>query len=218
MSDLRRIRVLLVDDDPIVCAGLELMLSSADDVQVVGRADDGDQALEAIRTHRPDVVLMDVRMPRVDGIAATEQIVRERLAQVLVLTTFGLDEYVSGAIAAGAAGYVLKTIDADALADAVRRVAAGEGVLAPEVTRQVLAAVAEQERRPAPAQVDLGGLTERERETLAGLGRGLSNVDLARELGVSEATVKTHVSRILTKLGCSSRVQAALIARDAGLA
>ncbi|CAG7573975.1 DNA-binding NarL/FixJ family response regulator [Barrientosiimonas humi] len=212
------IRVLLADDHDAIRAGLRMILDAEPDLAVVGEAGDGAACVTNARALRPDVVLMDVRMPRVDGIAATEQIVRERLAQVLVLTTFGLDEYVSGAIAAGAAGYVLKTIDADALADAVRRVAAGEGVLAPEVTRQVLAAVAEQERRPAPAQVDLGGLTERERETLAGLGRGLSNVDLARELGVSEATVKTHVSRILTKLGCSSRVQAALIARDAGLA
>lgn len=210
------IRVLLADDHDAIRAGLRAILEGEPDIEVVGEAADGEACLVNARALAPDVVLMDVRMPRMDGIAATEQIVSGDLAQVLVLTTFGIDEYVSGAVAAGAAGYLLKTIDAAGLVDAVRRVAAGDGVLAPEVTRQVLAAAGATHRVPQGG-VDLSGLTDREREVLAGLGRGLSNLDLADELGLSEATVKTHVSRVLAKTGARSRVQAALLARDAGL-
>jgi DNA-binding NarL/FixJ family response regulator len=212
------IRVLIADDHDAIRAGLRAILDSEPDLEVVGEAADGEACVVNARSLRPHVVVMDVRMPRVDGIAATERIVREDLAQVLVLTTFGLDEYVTGAVVAGAAGYVLKTIDGPGLVDAVRRVAAGEGVLSPEVTRQVIAAAAVKDAARQADPVDLSALTDREREILAGLGRGLSNVDLARDLGVSEATVKTHVSRVLTKLDCQSRVQAALLARDAGVA
>lgn len=212
-------RVLLADDHDAIRAGLRAILSAEPDLAVVGEAADGEACIVNARSLRPHVIVMDVRMPRVDGITATETIVREGLGQVLVLTTFGLDEYVTGAVVAGAVGYLLKTTDGPALVDAVRRVARGEGVLSPEVTRQVIAvAAAARESHDAPATVDLGRLTDRERDTLGGLGRGLSNLDLARELGVSESTVKTHVSRVLTKLDCRSRVQAALIARDAGLA
>lgn len=210
-------RVLIADDHDAIRAGLRAILESEPDLEVVGEASDGEACVVNARALRPDVVVMDVRMPRVDGIAATEQIVRERLANVLVLTTFGLDEYVTGAVVAGAAGFVLKTIDGPGLADAVRRVARGEGVLSPEVTRQVISAAAASNRTERSTAVDLSALTERERDTLAGLGQGMSNMQLARALGVSEATVKTHVSRVLAKLDCQSRVQAALVARDAGL-
>ncbi|YAL82570.1 response regulator [Dermacoccaceae bacterium W4C1] len=211
------IRVLLADDHDAIRAGLRALLEVESDLEVVGEAADGQACLTNAAALKPDVVVMDVRMPRMDGIAATEQVVAAGHARVLVLTTFGLDEYVTGAIAAGAAGYVLKTIDGPGLADAIRRVAAGEGVLAPEVTRQVLASVAAAHGAQPAREVDVSELTEREREVLAGLGRGLSNLDLARELGVSEPTIKTHVSRVLTKTGSRSRVQAALLARDAGL-
>ncbi|WP_018155268.1 response regulator [Demetria terragena] len=212
------VRVLIADDHEAIRAGLRAILSAEPDIEIVGEAADGEACVLNARALRPDVVLMDVRMPRLDGIAATEQIVRESLAQVLVLTTFGLDEYVTGAIVAGAAGYLLKTTDGPSLIDAVHRVARGEGVLSPEVTRQVMSAAAAV--RPAPTlepPAEFGELTEREREILVGLGRGLSNIDLARDFGVSEATVKSHVSRVLAKLNCRSRVQAALLARDAGL-
>ncbi|ACQ78599.1 two component transcriptional regulator, LuxR family [Beutenbergia cavernae DSM 12333] len=215
------IRVLLADDHAAIRAGLRLMLEQAGDVEVVGEAADGAAAVTNVRALRPDVVLMDVRMPGTDGIAATETIVGEGLADVVVLTTFDLDEYVFAALRAGAAGFLLKTTDAPALLDAVRRVAAGEGALAPEVTRRVLDAVA---RGPAPGGSDdpavphgLAELTDRERDVLACLGRGLSNAGIARELVITEATAKTHVSRVLAKLGCSSRVQAALLAREAGV-
>lgn len=213
------IRVLLADDHDVIRSGLAALLATEPDLEVVAEAADGQACVRNARALRPDVVVMDIRMPRMDGIAATRAIVQEGLAQVLVLTTFGLDEYVSGAIAAGASGFVLKSIDGPGLATAIRRVAAGDGVLAPEVTRQVLQAVADAARTADQASdpVDLSDLTAREREVLAGLGRGLSNLDLARELGVSEATVKTHVSRVLNKTGSSSRLRAALLARDSGL-
>ncbi|WP_344247088.1 response regulator transcription factor [Isoptericola hypogeus] len=230
----RPVRVLLADDHAAIRAGLRLLLDAAPDVEVVGEAADGTAAVTNARALRPDVVLMDLRMPGVDGIAATRAIVGERLAEVLVLTTFDLDEYVDGALRAGAAGFLLKSAEPAALVDAVRRVAAGDGVLAPEVTRRVLAGFAGGPGGPggpgpgAGAGEDgsgagaddprLVGLTPREVDVLAALGRGLSNQGIAAELVITEATAKTHVSRVLAKLGVVSRMQAAIVARDAGLA
>ncbi|ACZ21627.1 response regulator containing a CheY-like receiver domain and an HTH DNA-binding domain [Sanguibacter keddieii DSM 10542] len=223
------IRVLLADDHAAVRAGLRFLLESAADLQVVAEVGDGASAVERARALRPDVVLMDVRMPGTDGITATAAITAEGLAEVLVLTTFDLDDYVTGALGAGAAGYLLKSAEPHELLDAVRRVADGDGVLAPEVTRRVIRALAAAApasttppastppSEPEPAKVTrVAGLTPRERDVLAALGRGLTNQQIATELFVSAATAKTHVSRVLMKLGVTSRVQAALVARDAG--
>jgi DNA-binding NarL/FixJ family response regulator len=213
-------RVLLADDHAAIRAGLRMLLADAG-IEVVGEAADGDAAVTNARALRPDVVLMDLRMPGTDGITATRAITAEGLADVLVLTTFDLDEYVDGALAAGAAGFLLKTAEPAALVDAVRRVAAGDGVLAPEVTRRVLARLATRPPAvavPEPEAADrVAALTGRERDVLAALGRGLSNQGVAADLTISEATAKTHVSRVLAKLGVTSRVQAAIVARDAGL-
>jgi DNA-binding NarL/FixJ family response regulator len=214
------IRVLLADDHAAIRAGLRLMLEQAPDIAVVGEAADGAVALRQATALRPDVVLMDVRMPGTDGISATRAITSAGVADVLILTTFDIDEYVVGALRAGAAGFLLKSVEPAALVEAVRHVAAGDGVIAPEVTRRLLAAFVAAGPGPAsaPAHPALGSLTAREREILAALGRGLSNADLAASLGISEATAKTHVSRVLAKLGCTSRVQAAILAKEAGLA
>ncbi|GAA4725989.1 two component transcriptional regulator, LuxR family [Promicromonospora umidemergens] len=218
------IRVLLADDHAAIRAGLRMLLATADDIEVVGEAGDGAVAVANARALRPDVVLMDVRMPGTDGVTATRQIVEEGLSEVLVLTTFDLDEYVFGALRAGAAGFLLKTAETTALVDAVRHVAAGDGVVAPEVTRRLIAELSAPPerngggRRDGPVRPLPADLTPRERDVLAGLGCGLSNAQLAAELMISEATAKTHVSRVLAKLGVTSRVQAAIAARDAGLA
>lgn len=210
------IRVLLADDHAAIRSGLRLMLEQSGEITVVGEASDGAAAVTNARSLRPDVVLMDIRMPGVDGIEATRQITRARAADVLVLTTFDLDEYVFGALRAGAAGFLLKTVDSATLVDAVLRVAAGEGMLAPEVTRRLLTEFAA--APPAAAQpAALAELTPREHEVLLGLGRGQSNGDIAAQLVISEATVKSHVSHVLAKLDCSSRMQAAVLAREAGL-
>jgi DNA-binding NarL/FixJ family response regulator len=162
---------------------------------------------------------MDIRMPGTDGISATRAITSAGLADVLILTTFDIDEYVYGALRAGAAGFLLKSVEPEALVDAVRHVAAGDGVVAPEVTRRLLTAFAATGPAPAPpTNPALESLTSRERDVLAALGRGLSNADLAAAFGISEATAKTHVSRVLAKLGCTSRVQAAILAKETGLA
>ena len=214
MSD---VRVLIADDHGAIRAGLRLMLESADGITVVGEAADGAAAVANARALRPDVVLMDIRMPGTDGIEATRTIVAEGLADVLALTTFDLDEYVRGVLAAGAVGFLLKTVGAAELVDAVRRVAAGDGVLAPEVTRRLLAdLVAAQTPAPAPTP-GLDELTARERDVLACLGSGMSNAEIGRALDITEATTKTHVTRVLAKLGCTSRLQAALIAVEAGV-
>ncbi|WP_022917510.1 response regulator [Ruania albidiflava] len=218
------VRVLLAEDHAAVRAGLRLILEADPGIEVVGEAGDGHAAVTNTRALRPDVVLMDIQMPRLDGVEATTQIVTEGLAAVLVLTTFDLDEYVFSALRAGAAGFLLKSASAAELTAAVHRVATGDGVVAPEVTRRLLAAFAssqpgavEQVHRPEPDGGALTGLTEREQDVLALVARGLSNQEIATTLVITEATTKTHVSRVLAKLGCSSRVQAAIVAREAGL-
>ncbi|MGW4111078.1 response regulator [Actinosynnema sp. NPDC004786] len=208
-------RVLVVDDHAAVRAGLVLILGNAEGIEVVGEAGDGATAIRQAKALRPDVVLMDIRMPGLDGIAATKALHGDGVAQVLVLTTFDLDEYVFAALRAGAAGFLLKSVDAPRLVEAVRLVAAGENVLGPEITRKLIKAYAEAPAKVQPA-VDsrLEQLTERELDVLRCLGRGLSNAQIAEELFISGATAKTHVSRILTKLELRSRVQAAIYAQE----
>ncbi|MFG1794752.1 response regulator [Nocardia sp. NPDC049149] len=210
------IRVLIADDHAAIRAGLRMILDAEDDIEVVGEAADGDVAVAQTRALHPHVVLMDVRMPGVDGITATERVTADGLAKVLILTTFDLDEYVFRTLRAGASGFVLKSASGQSLIDAVRTVAAGDGVLAPEVTRAVINAFASTNADAAePEPTGLADLTEREREVLDCLGDGLSNAQIARQLFIGETTVKTHVSRVLTKLGVRSRVQAAIVAREA---
>ncbi|WP_020671860.1 response regulator [Amycolatopsis nigrescens] len=211
------IRVLVADDHGAIRAGLVLILDNAEGIEVVGEAADGAAAVRQARALRPDVVLMDVRMPGVDGIAATRELVAEGLSQVLVLTTFDLDEYVYAALRAGAAGFLLKSVEAARLIEAVRLVAAGEGVLAPQITRKLITAFAAGAPAPVSSPAGLDTLTEREREVLGCLGEGLSNAQIAGRLFIGETTVKTHVSRVLTKLDLRSRVQAAILAQESGL-
>ncbi|MGA4729882.1 response regulator [Micromonospora taraxaci] len=212
------VRVVLADDQPAVRAGLALILDGSPGVEVVGEAADGEEAVRLCRELRPDVAVLDVRMPRRDGISATREIVTDALADVLVLTTFDLDEYVFGALRAGAAGFLLKDTDADGLVDAVRTVARGDGFIAPAVTRRLITAfAATAPTASAATRAALGTLTPRERDVLACLGLGLSNQQIADRLVLAESTTKTHVSRILAKLDLRSRVQAAILAQELGL-
>ncbi|MEU2781776.1 MULTISPECIES: response regulator transcription factor [Streptomyces] len=214
------IRLLLVDDDPLVRAGLSLMLGGADDIEIVGEAADGADVGPLADRTRPDVVLMDIRMPGVDGLTATERLrARQDPPQVVLLTTFHADEQVLRALRAGAAGFVLKDTPPAEIVDAVRKVAAGDPVLSPTVTRQLMdhAAGTAADTRRAHARERLTALNDREREVAVAVGRGLSNAEIAGELYMSVATVKTHVSRVLAKLDLNNRVQIALLAYDAGL-
>ena len=211
------IRVLLADDQELVRSGFRLILDLADGVEVVGEAGDGREAVQLAKELRPDVVLMDVRMPELDGIEATRQLRQAGVdTRVLVLTTFDLDEYVYNAVRAGAAGFLLKDAPREQLVTAVRTVARGEALLAPAITKRLL------ERfitRPHPGRAvpALAELSERELDVLRLLARGLSNAEIAAELFIGEATVKTHVARILTKLGVRDRVQAVVFAYESGL-
>jgi DNA-binding NarL/FixJ family response regulator len=213
------IRVLVVDDEALVRSGLRMILEAAPDIVVVAEARDGDEALAAVRTHRPEVVLMDVRMPGTDGLTATARIGRDQDApKVIMLTTFDLDEYVHAALRAGAVGFLLKDTPPRDLAAAVRTVAAGHAMLAPSVTRRLISAFTVK----GPSSVDqarrrLEVLTEREQDVVQAVARGLSNAEIAGALGMAETTVKAHVSRALAKLGLTNRVQAAILVHDAGL-
>ncbi|HEX6339943.1 response regulator transcription factor [Umezawaea sp.] len=214
------IGVLIVDDDPLVRAGLVMMLGGAPDVRVVGEAGDGSKVPALVAEHSPDVVLMDIRMPVVDGLAATEALrSRPGAPEVIVLTTFDADRHVLRALRAGAAGFLLKDTPPWEIVDAVRQVARGLPVLSPAVTRRLMARVAEngQDERRASAVVRLESLNARERGVALEVGRGLSNAEIAKALHISVPTVKTHVSSVLTKLNLNNRVQIALLVHDAGL-
>jgi DNA-binding NarL/FixJ family response regulator len=213
--------VLVVDDQALLRTAFSSLIDAEDDLEVVGEAADGRQAVEFAASLAPDVVVMDVRMPVMDGIEATRQITSGRgpsEARVLILTTFDLDEYVFEALRAGASGFALKSRPLDELLNAIRTVAAGEALLAPSVTRRLIAHFAGQAKTPARTPPGLAELTEREREVLSLVAEGLSNAELAQTLHVSLPTAKTHVSRILTKLGARDRVQLVILAYQSGLA
>src|SRR5690625_967567 len=212
------IRVLIADDHAAIRAGLRMILDNADNIEVVAEAADGHSALHNAHALQPDVILMDLQMPNLDGIAATRQLAAAGM-NVLVLTTYDHDDYVFGAVRARAAGFLLKTAEAAEILQAIQRVAAGQGAIAPEVSRRIFAAIANDsttETSP-PATGSLQDLTEREIQVLTQIGYGSSNKQIARHLGITIGTTKTHVSHILEKLGIDSRTQAALVARDAGL-
>jgi DNA-binding NarL/FixJ family response regulator len=212
------IKVLVADDQALVRGGLVAILDAQDDIEVVGEADDGGAAVDAALRLRPDVVLMDVRMPHVDGIEATKRLAAHPGApRVLVLTTFDLDEYVYQSLRAGAGGFLLKDAPPERLADAVRTIAAGESLLAPAVTRRLVERFARLPHPEAARRETFADLTERELDVLRLVARGLSNAEIADELFLSEATVKTHLTRILAKLGLRDRVQAVVLAYESGL-
>lgn len=219
MADvIRPVRVLVVDDDALVRAGLTMMLDGASGIAVVGEAADGDQVPAATDAHAPDVVLMDLRMPRVDGITATRRLrTRPRPPEVIVLTTFDADEDILHALRAGASGFLLKDTPPDRIAEAVRQVAAGEPILSPRITRRLMDRVAVQADTYARAKAILAGLSPREHDVVAAIGRGHNNAEIAAALGMTLATVKTHVSHILTKLRLDNRTQIVLLAHDADL-
>ncbi|WP_063733200.1 response regulator [Streptomyces sp. RTd22] len=213
------IRVLLADDQILVRAGFRALLAAQPDIDVVAEAADGEQALKAVREHRPDVVLMDIRMPLLDGLAATRRITEDTAlaeVKVVMLTTFELDEYVFEAIRGGASGFLVKDTEPEELLRAVRAVVDGDALLSPGVTRRLIAEFAARSKEPAPASV-LAELTEREREVMALVGIGLSNEEIARRLVVSPLTAKTHVSRTMVKLGARDRAQLVVLAYESGL-
>jgi DNA-binding NarL/FixJ family response regulator len=215
---MSRIRLLIVDDDPLVRSALTFMVGGQPDLEVVGEAGDGRAGVDAAAALHPDVVLMDIRMPRLNGLDATRALLATPAPpRVIVLTTFDADEYVAEALAAGADGFLLKDTAPQQVVDAIRKVADGEPMLSPAVTRSLIRQVAGTTRSPAAA-ARIADLTERERDVALAVGRGLSNADIAAELYLSVPTVKAHVSRLFDKLGATNRVQIALCVHDAGLA
>ena len=212
------IRVLLADDDRLVRTAIEAILRTADGIDLVAQAADGREAIDFTVRHRPDVALLDIRMPVLDGLAALREIRRSASAvAVIVLTTFGEDEYVAEALSAGAAGFLLKDSSADELPNAIRAAAAGDAFLSPKVTRQVLNRLPAPPAVPHEDQAKCATLSTREREILVLLAQGLSNAEISNQLWITEGTVKTHLYRVFTKLGCDNRVQAAMLAQRGGL-
>jgi DNA-binding NarL/FixJ family response regulator len=211
------IKILLVDDDALIRAGLRLLLETEEDLKVIGEAGDGNVAVSQVAALHPDVVLMDIQMPHLDGLEATERIAHDgHAARILMLTTFEQDEYVFRALRAGASGFVLKRIPPEELVAAVRTVAAGEALLSPSVTKRLIAAFAKQPA-PAASAATVGTLTDRELEVLRLLARGLSNAEIADHLVLSALTVKTHVGNLLTKLQLRDRTQAVVYAYESGI-
>ncbi len=221
VPDTPPLRILIADDQALVRDGFAMILSAQPDMDVVGQAADGLEAIAAARELAPDVVLMDIRMPQMDGLEATALICRDTRAKVLVLTTFDVDEYVYEALRAGASGFLLKDMRRDELVDAVRVVARGDALLAPTVTRRLIADIVARSPRPPHLPLANGqppaSLTARETDTLRLVARGLSNAEIAAQLFVTEHTVKTHVSSVLSKLGLRDRVQAVVLAYESGL-
>jgi DNA-binding NarL/FixJ family response regulator len=219
-EEARRIRVVLVDDEQLVRSGLRMILETAGDIEVVGEAGDGGGAVEQVRLHRPEVVLMDIRMPAMDGLAATRELTGlPDPPRIIMLTTFELDEYVHTALENGAVGFLLKDTPPRDLIHAVHTVAEGNAMLAPSVTRRLIAEFAARNSAEAvAARKRLEALTDREREVAVAVAKGLSNAEIARLLFMSEATVKAHVSHVLAKLDLTNRVQAAMLVHNAGLA
>jgi DNA-binding NarL/FixJ family response regulator len=215
------IRVLLVDDQSLIRTGFRMILDAEEGIDVVGESADGTQAIDSVNRFKPDVVLMDIRMPEMDGIEATRRIVGaasgEHPVRVLMLTTFDLDEYVYDALRAGASGFLLKDVPADQLVNGIRLVADGDSLLAPSVTRRLIEEFSRTPRADAPPPPSFEELTAREMEVLKLIARGMSNAEIAAELVVSETTVKTHVTRVLLKLGVRDRVQAVVSAYEGGL-
>ena len=214
------VRVLLVDDQALIRAGFRMILDAEDGLEVVGECADGAQAVDSARRLKPDVVLMDIRMPEMDGIEATRRIVTgdgEPPMRVLMLTTFDLDEYVYDALRAGASGFLLKDVPADQLVEGIRVVARGDALLAPSVTRRLITEFSRTPRAQRELPTELDDLTPRELEVFKLIARGMSNAEIAAELVVSETTVKTHVARVLMKLGVRDRVQAVVLAYESGL-
>jgi DNA-binding NarL/FixJ family response regulator len=212
------VRVVLADDQPLVRAGLRVLIADTPGLDVVGEAATGAQAVQLARDLRPDVVVMDIRMPGMDGIEATRMITADQAAaRVMVLTTFDDDDYVYAALRAGASGFLVKDMAMEDILGAIRVVAAGDALIAPGVTRRLIAQFAGRPEPPPPPRREIGGITEREREVLTLVGRGLSNAEIAASLYISAATAKAHVARLLAKLGARDRVQLVIAAYDAGL-